>query len=269
MFESQVKMPFARSNQTGQIIGIAQAVRGDDCDCRCLSCHTPVSARKGEINQWHFSHRTNDLSIARECEFSPVTAIALIIRQELHQLSQFDLDEWVFTDIIWELNTTKHGVSIDAYAQDPITKMTIAVDIPFATSTALDVSRLPLDIDIVLRVDTHTMAQSLYMDKLTPELFSAEQIFKSLLVHWSDWVLMERCPNDNIDSMHSGNTEQGSTIYTAPDPQKNLQTSVCACCGSGPGYYGKRLLCKPCVSRYVGPKFNSLTEMINHYKSTI
>ncbi|WP_455772832.1 competence protein CoiA family protein [Vibrio nigripulchritudo] len=38
-----------------------------------MSCNTPVTARKGDVNQWHFSHRTDDASTSRECHFSPVT----------------------------------------------------------------------------------------------------------------------------------------------------------------------------------------------------
>lgn len=56
-----VKMPFARSNETGKIISITEANRGNACNCRCLSCNTPVTARKAD-RTWHFSHRTDKTS---------------------------------------------------------------------------------------------------------------------------------------------------------------------------------------------------------------
>lgn len=58
MSSFQVLMPFARSNSSNRIVGIDQVERDDDCNCHCLSCGTPVTARLGSIR---FSSQNNFL----------------------------------------------------------------------------------------------------------------------------------------------------------------------------------------------------------------
>ncbi|CCN86022.1 hypothetical protein VIBNIWn13_p0177 [Vibrio nigripulchritudo Wn13] len=261
-------MPFAVSNQTGQVVGIGQAIRGDDCDCRCLSCNTPVTARKGDVNQWHFSHRTDDASTSRECHFSPVTALALIVRQELHQLRQFDLDDWTFTDAEWAINSLQHGLQCDAYTQDAETNVSVMMEIPFANAKVNDVECIPDEIDIVLRVDTHRMANSLYQNQTKHEPYSSNEVFCSLLEYWEEWVSMERWPADKADrsthrQIHSDPAANPLTCHTV---STSFDAQLCMCCGIEPGHHGKGLLCRRCVTRSVGTAFNSIADMVHHYK---
>ncbi|EIA1343664.1 phosphatidylinositol kinase [Vibrio parahaemolyticus] len=268
---SQVKMPFAISNQTGHIIGIAEVERGGDCDCRCLSCGTLVTARQGSSNQWHFGHRTCEVSTSNECRFSPVTALALIIRQELPQLVQFDLDEWTFSDTLWELEVIKHGFHCDAYAKDAETGISVLVEIPFADGKMNDVDQIPEEIDLVLRVDTHLMANALYVNKPKDKVYRADEVFCLLLEHWGKWVSMERWPEQKSDNIAP---EEVTDKYEAIDRDEGItashplqsSTKLCIYCDVEPGFHAKGLLCRTCVRRYVGPRFNSISEMASHYK---
>ncbi|PMP03168.1 hypothetical protein BCS95_09250 [Vibrio breoganii] len=261
-------MPFAISNQTGQVIGIGQASRGDTCDCRCLSCNTHVTARKGDVNQWHFSHRTNEASTSNECDFSPVTALALIVRQELHHLRDFDLDEWAFSNIEWAIDTSQHGFQCDAYTKDSETNVSILMEIPFANGKVNDVEQVPDKIDIVLRVNTQLMADSLYQSKSEYKRYSSKEIFDLLLDHWGEWTSMERWPQDTKNMLDNiiGDSYQTSVESVAHVISSNRDELMCACCGTKPGQYGKGLLCKPCVNRHVGRTFNSISDMVSHYK---
>lgn len=266
---SQVKMPFAISNQTGQIIGIAEVERGDDCDCRCLSCDTLVTARQGDSNQWHFGHRTSEIGTSNECRFSPVTALALIIRQELPQLSLFDLDDWVFSDTLWELDVIKHGVRCDAYAKDAKTGISVLVEIPFADGKMNDVDQIPVEIDLVLRIDTHSMANTLYVNKPKDKVYNAAEVFCLLLDQWGEWVSMKRWPekkSDNIvfEEVADECETLDECITTSHPPQR--ETKSCICCDVEFGFYANGLLCRACVKRYVGPCFNSISDMASHYK---
>ncbi|MEZ9710599.1 phosphatidylinositol kinase [Vibrio breoganii] len=268
LLELQVKMPFAISNKTGNIIGIEQVSRGDNCDCRCLSCNTPVTARQGDVNQWHFSHRTSEISTANECEFSPVTALALIVRQELHSLTHFDLDEWAFSNIEWEIDTLQYGLHCDAYAKDDKTNTSVLIEIPFANGHMNHVEKIPSDIDIVLRVNTQMMADTLYLSKSKYSLYSSKDIYYSLLMHWEKWVSMERWPEEKVNSYNNriNNSDHILKSLENSSVESNSDSKICACCGKLPGSYGKGLLCSSCVRRNVGPTFNSISDMVNHYK---
>ncbi|MCR9961504.1 phosphatidylinositol kinase [Vibrio alginolyticus] len=267
MSEFAVLMPFAKSDKTGKIIGIQEAERGDKCDCRCLSCATPVTARQADVNQWHFAHRVNETTTASECEFSPVTAIALVIRQQLPHLQTFDLDEWSFNDVCWQFDVPRDGIVFDAYTQDPNSKRKVVFDIPFANDKGLDSELVPDDIDIVLSVDTHAIARALYSSDRKPELLSAEEIFLKLLERWEDWVTMLRWPVVQHDFKEKAVARvQPPEIEKINDPSNHRGSGKCACCGIREGHYGKGLLCAQCVRANVGPKFPNLTEMIRHYR---
>ena len=267
-----VKMPFARSNETGKIISITEANRGNACNCRCLSCNTPVTARKAD-RTWHFSHRTDKTSTDNECYYSPVTAIALIIRQQLPTLQECDLDDFAFDDISWEIDIKKHGVLIGGYTKDPIRKHTAAIDIPFPGSKAFDSDLLTSDIDIILTIDTTTMANTLYAKDTKPTLLGPDEIFQKLLENWEHWVTMLHSSSvvehneDERKETGKIETQTVESIYfnKPPKPQdQNLQ--LCACCQIQPGALGGGILCNDCVRKHVGTTFQNLTEMVKFYK---
>ncbi|CAH1537267.1 hypothetical protein THF1D04_480007 [Vibrio owensii] len=193
MSNFSVLMPFARSNETNLIIGIEDAGRGNKCNCRCLSCNTPVTARKADVNQWHFAHRTDKkASTSNECDFSPVTAIALILRQQFPHLQYFDLDGWYFDDVMWQLDVNVNGVMIDAFAQDAGNDLSIAIEIPFANGKRACFENLVSVADIVLSIDTHAIATYLSSERSKVTLFRPEQIFELLLEQsYADFWCME------------------------------------------------------------------------------
>ena len=70
-------MPYARRRTTGALTPIADAERGQRCDCVCLGCNRPVIAKQGGINAWHFAHATS--ADAASCEgWLHATAKALL-----------------------------------------------------------------------------------------------------------------------------------------------------------------------------------------------
>lgn len=78
---SMNKVPFALFKDTDQYVDVHEVDRGTKCDCICPSCKTPLSARQGDVNAWHFSHATRGTSeeTSIDCEFSfyvPVTQMA-------------------------------------------------------------------------------------------------------------------------------------------------------------------------------------------------
>ncbi len=266
-------MPFAKSNETNLIIGIEDASRGNKCNCRCLSCNTPVTARKADVNQWHFAHRTDKASTSNECDFSPVTAIALILRQQLPHLQNFDLDDWAFDDVFWQLDVNINGVMVDAFAQDTSNGLSIAIEIPFANDKGARLENLVSVADIVLRIDTHLIATYLFSEHSKEVLYSPEQIFELLLEHWTEWVMIlhpsvQEPENLNIASI-SGVFPKDQTKLQPLPITNELPNGKCASCGKHEGSYGKGLLCNECVKKQVGIRFNNLKEMVVFYRKQI
>lgn len=52
--------------------------RGLKCECNCLVCGTPLNAKLGDINQWHFAHTNN-------CEGTLETALHLFAKEVLEK----------------------------------------------------------------------------------------------------------------------------------------------------------------------------------------
>ncbi|MUH97712.1 phosphatidylinositol kinase [Aliivibrio fischeri] len=263
-----VKMPFARSNETGKIISIIEANRGNACNCRCLSCNTPVSARQANVNQWHFSHRTDNTSTENECSFSPVTAIALILRQQLPTLQHFDLDDFSFDHVSWEIDVNKFGIIIGGYAQDPIGKHTVAIDIPFPSSKAFDIDKLIPEIDNILTINTNMIANTLYTKNSKPALLRPDEIFQLLLENWESWVTMLHTSitiEKNEEIKHIEEHKLESINNETHKQIQNTKFSLCACCNERHGSFGKELLCSECVRKHVGSTYKNLTEMIRFY----
>ncbi|ENM5835025.1 hypothetical protein NTH44_003116 [Vibrio metoecus] len=249
-----VLMPFAISNSTGAIVSIADEInvkRGNYCDCRCLSCGTPVTARRGDVYQWHFSHRTDENTTATDCKYSPVTAIALILRQMLPKLSGLVIENVVLNEIRWEIDVRKAGTTVDLSGIDDALGIAVAIEVPFANGVGLDIDTLAPYYDIILRIDTAKFAESIFtvepidpiaaIDYLTPDY-----IFNILINNWSLWV--------------------ETVLYPQP-PQIKPEEPICRCCNSNIADRAKGILCSCCIYQQVGTKFINLTEMISHYKS--
>ena len=76
-------IPFGLSEEDGRFLDVAEVPRGKRCGCICPSCKTPLIARHGNINEWHFAHasRTVYLKTETECEFSFYVSVRLMARQ--------------------------------------------------------------------------------------------------------------------------------------------------------------------------------------------
>ncbi|WP_455772831.1 hypothetical protein [Vibrio nigripulchritudo] len=142
------------------------------------------------------------------------------------------------------------------------------MEIPFANTKVNDIESIPDEIDIVLRIDTHRMAHTLYQNQSKHKPYSSNEVFCSLLEYWEEWVSMERWPTDKADrsthrQIHSVPAANPSTCHTA---SPSFDAQLCVCCGIEPGHPGKGLLYRRCVTRSAGTAFNSIADMVRHYK---
>lgn len=60
----------------GRIVHVSEVERGRACGCFCAACNSPVVARKGERNAWHFAHDT-----LSSCATAAETALHLAVKQ--------------------------------------------------------------------------------------------------------------------------------------------------------------------------------------------
>lgn len=66
-----MKIPFAYSAVQGRVVEVSSVPSGRRCGCFCPSCRQAVVAKKGAVNQWHFSHDPAPSSgPVEECEIS-------------------------------------------------------------------------------------------------------------------------------------------------------------------------------------------------------
>ncbi|MDF9399101.1 hypothetical protein [Vibrio sp. 1180_3] len=234
-----VLMPFAEEVETGNIVSIRQVERGAACRCVCLSCKTPVSARQGDTNQWHFGHRTDETSIESECDYSPVTAMALILRQQLSLLTSIQVDLDVIDGLVWSVDERAFGETIDLLGRQEDGEYTIAIEIPFANNIGFCLDTVSRNVDCLLSINTRQMTNALYGLEPNRENYTPEGVFQLLIENWDEWVRVVEPPKDDI-------TEIAPQVDLAAT--ETIQTeSTCRCCGTQPGTMGKGLLCNRCV----------------------
>ena len=77
------KVPFALELETGTYVDVADVSRGLKCSCICPSCKTPLSAKQGDKNTWHFAHATRGTSekTETECEYSFYVSVTQMAKQ--------------------------------------------------------------------------------------------------------------------------------------------------------------------------------------------
>lgn len=275
-----VMMPFAQ-DLSGRIVGIQEVERGNHCNCVCLACKTPVTARKASVNQWHFGHRTDKASTESECYFSPVTAIALVLRQQLSTLTSLSLGPHKYEDLTWQIDSCIEGVMVDGYTITSDNRQ-IVFEIPFANAAYQDLDEICNQIDEVVSIDTHGMATALYASHGKNVMYTSEEILSQLLEHWEKWVVITETPEpapieqSKLERTCLGAQEMMETATQGlpPSPLECPATELpsadsqglCRSCHSRLGTRGKGLLCAPCVNQQVGIKFINLTEMIKHYR---
>lgn len=76
-------IPFGLDTESGQLVDVGSAKRGNACGCICPSCETPLVARHGDEKEWHFAHRSQKVhaETRKECEYSFAVSVRLMIRQ--------------------------------------------------------------------------------------------------------------------------------------------------------------------------------------------
>jgi len=79
------KIPFGLREKDQQFVDVYDVPNGKQCGCICPSCHTPLEARQGDVNVWHFAHASKKVykKTANECEYSFYLSIRLMARQLL------------------------------------------------------------------------------------------------------------------------------------------------------------------------------------------
>lgn len=79
----ETSIPFGLDTNTGVLVDVYDVQRGRGCDCICPSCETPLVARQGRVNEWHFAHasRSNYSQTQKECDYSFYMSVRLMARQ--------------------------------------------------------------------------------------------------------------------------------------------------------------------------------------------
>ncbi len=76
-------VPFGLRVADKQLVDVSEVERGTKCECECPSCKTPLIARQGDINEWHFAHQSQSSfeRTKKECDYSYYVSVRLMIKQ--------------------------------------------------------------------------------------------------------------------------------------------------------------------------------------------
>lgn len=80
---------FAGVTLAGETRFIGEVARGAACGCFCPSCNSPLVAKHGEVNEWHFGHLA--MQERPECEVGAHNLLRRLGVQYLHDLPQLIL----------------------------------------------------------------------------------------------------------------------------------------------------------------------------------
>lgn len=77
------KAPFALELDNQKYVYVHDVKRGLKCNCICPSCKTPLSAKQGYENAWHFAHATRSTSdkTVTNCEYSFYVSVTQMAKQ--------------------------------------------------------------------------------------------------------------------------------------------------------------------------------------------
>jgi len=89
-------IPFGLTEETSEFVDIYDVERGKNCDCICPSCRTPLIARHGDSNTWHFAHAHKGVydKTKKECEYSFFLSVRLMARQLIDSKLTLGLPEY-------------------------------------------------------------------------------------------------------------------------------------------------------------------------------
>ncbi len=90
-------IPFGLNENSGELLDVSDVPKGRKCGCICPSCKTPLIARKGKVNVWHFAHASRSVysKTERECELSFYVSVRMMARQIIGSELELDLPEYV------------------------------------------------------------------------------------------------------------------------------------------------------------------------------
>jgi len=77
------KIPFGLRVSDDELVDVYDVPNGKQCGCVCPSCHTPLEARQGDRNVWHFGHASKKVykETKNECEYSFYLSLRMMARQ--------------------------------------------------------------------------------------------------------------------------------------------------------------------------------------------
>lgn len=135
------KVPFALEVDTGQLVDVHEVDRGLQCGCICPSCDTPLQARQGEKNAWHFAHATRGTSdqTDQECEYSFYVSVTQMAKQLFSELADIQLS---LPGYVYPLEIHKEGYQ----------PLKVNIEVTKASTVQLD------------KVDLETSVESIYGD---------------------------------------------------------------------------------------------------------
>jgi len=89
-------IPFGLIEETNEFVDVYDVDRGKNCACICPSCRTPLIARHGDCNTWHFAHAHKGVydKTKKECEYSFFLSVRLMARQLIDSRIKLGLPEY-------------------------------------------------------------------------------------------------------------------------------------------------------------------------------
>ncbi|MGZ8182321.1 MAG: competence protein CoiA family protein [Methylobacter sp.] len=89
------KIPFGLRESDNALVDVYDVPNGKQSGCICPSCHTPLEARQGDINVWHFAHSSKKVyeKTKNECEYSFYLSVRLMARQLIGKQIKLSLPE--------------------------------------------------------------------------------------------------------------------------------------------------------------------------------
>lgn len=90
---SEARIPFGVKKDTGVIVAVSEVASGSACECICPACSTPLIAKKGDHNVWHFAHESRGtFETTRDaCEHSLFVSLKLMARQHYQDAKRMAL----------------------------------------------------------------------------------------------------------------------------------------------------------------------------------
>jgi hypothetical protein len=92
-------IPFGYHTDTDRLLDISEVQSGKDNGCVCPSCDTPLIARQGSKNDWHFAHASRKVyeETTQECEYSFYVSVRMMVRQLVGKQLVMSLPEYKST----------------------------------------------------------------------------------------------------------------------------------------------------------------------------